>query len=253
MYLAARDATGSIRRASDRRSFPTVGETALAARAVRSCQPRLVNRRAGTTKLTREPSARQPPVAHHGLRRDAKGLGCFVDAQAAKEPQLDHLRASRVEARQARQGIVERTELRRAVGRWCRKPVEIDVGGVRDLLELSAAFGSPLGTRGVDENPPHDPRRHRKEVSSVLPLQLANVHQPKIRLVHERGRLERMAGALPSHVTAGEPTELVVDERRELIERRLVAAAPGAEQPGNPGWALHVLTRGIVGFRARSR
>jgi hypothetical protein len=41
-----------------------------------------------------------------------------------------------------------------------------------------------------------------------------------------------MAGALAPHVTARQKAELVVDDRREPIERIPVAVAPGSEQTG---------------------
>jgi hypothetical protein len=55
----------------------------------------------------------------------------------------------------------------------------------------------------------------------------------EVGLVHQGGGLERMSRALVPHVPAGNTAKLVVDQGRQAIERRLVAAAPSADEGGN--------------------
>ena len=75
--------------------------------------------------------------------------------------------------------------------------------------------------------------RHREEVRTVLPPHLIDLHELQVGLVHECGGLESVALALPAHVAARQPAELVVDERREGVERSLIPGAPGQQQLGH--------------------
>ena len=66
-----------------------------------------------------------------------------------------------------------------------------------------------------------------KKCARFCQLDLFDLDQPQIRLVHERRGLQRMARTFTGHVSPREPTQLVVDQRHELIERSRFPAAPG--------------------------
>jgi hypothetical protein len=90
--------------------------------------------------------------------------------------------------------------------------------------------------RGFHENTSHHTCRHRQEMGAVLPLHLLHVDEPEIGLVDQGGGLQRVTTSFEAHVTARDTVRLVVDERNQLVERRLVAAAPCKEQGGRvPG------------------
>jgi hypothetical protein len=55
----------------------------------------------------------------------------------------------------------------------------------------------------------------------------------EVGFVHEGRGLERMSPALVPHVPAGNAAKLVVDQGRQAIERRRVAAAPRADEGSN--------------------
>src|SRR5262249_18727052 len=57
----------------------------------------------------------------------------------------------------------------------------------------------------------------REELAASPPLDPALIDESQVGLVHERGRLERVAGRLPFEVVGGESPELVVDEREEPV------------------------------------
>ena len=99
-----------------------------------------------------------------------------------------------------------------------------------DPLQVAAALRGGAGARGIDENSPHDRRGDREKVGAVLPVHGAGVHQPHVRFVHERGRIRAGAGPFLPDVLPSEPAQVVVDERRQALERRLVAATPRFEQ-----------------------
>ena len=54
-------------------------------------------------------------------------------------------------------------------------------------------------------------------------LSLFNIHQPHISLMHQRGRLQRVARLLLSHFGRRQLAKLVINERQQLLGRRGVA------------------------------
>ena len=96
----------------------------------------------------------------------------------------------------------------------------------------------------VDENPPHQRRRHREKVAPIAPLHPIDICQPEIRLVHERRCLERVVSALILHVVMREAPQLPIDDRHERIARGWIVVRPCRQQ------RRHVLNaRAIFGFR----
>jgi len=85
--------------------------------------------------------------------------------------------------------------------------------------------------RIVDENSPHNLRRDRKEVSTVLPRDLPCVHQAKVRFIHQGSRLQRPLRALLPHLQMSNPMEFPVHDRSELLKGSLISVAPGPEKP----------------------
>jgi hypothetical protein len=74
--------------------------------------------------------------------------------------------------------------------------------------------------------------RDGKEVRAILPAHTLDIHQTKIGLVDQRRGLEGLPGMLLAHVPVGDLVQFGVDQRRQLVEGRLVAITPGAQQPG---------------------
>jgi hypothetical protein len=73
-------------------------------------------------------------------------------------------------------------------------------------------------------------RGNGEKVCAVLPVDAARVNEAKIRLIDQCGCLQRVSGALAAHALAGQPAQLLVNERHELFERRLIAAPPLEEK-----------------------
>ena len=83
----------------------------------------------------------------------------------------------------------------------------------------------------IDEDPAHHLRCDPEEVGATLPVDAALFDQPKVGLVDERGRLQRMSVPLQAKLTRGDSPQFRVDERQQAIESAPIAAAPVAEQP----------------------
>ena len=102
-----------------------------------------------------------------------------------------------------------------------------------DPLNMATAFERGLCTSRINENPSHRPGRHGEEVRPVLPVHLPGVDEPEKRLVHQCRGLQRMPGVFLAHVVPGQATELLVDERRQAIERGGIALSPCLEKSGD--------------------
>ena len=122
-------------------------------------------------------------------------------------------------------------------------------GGGADSPGAAAAFGVPPRARVIDKDAPHQPCGDREKVRAVLPPDAREIDQPEVRLVDKRRRLERVSLPLACHLPAGQSPQLAVNERHQLLERLLIAAAPRDEQIGDvrrrrslrgtPAWLAH--------------
>src|SRR5215467_15901420 len=92
-----------------------------------------------------------------------------------------------IQRRQRGKRVVEFDEVAGPVCRWT------DVV-VQRYLKAAVPFLEPLPPRKIHKDAAHQFCRHRKEVSTVLPLHAARVDQFYESLVDECRRLQRMAG-----------------------------------------------------------
>jgi hypothetical protein len=81
---------------------------------------------------------------------------------------------------------------------------------------------------------PHGLGRRPKEVTPARPvLHLCGVHQTHIRLVDQGSSPEFLAGRFPGQPPGGEPAELAVDQRQELLGGVGVALLDGGLDAGD--------------------
>jgi hypothetical protein len=90
-----------------------------------------------------------------------------------------------------------------------------------------------MGARMVDQNPPHELRRHAEEVCPILPLDALLADEPEIRLVHQASRRQRVVRAFVPEIPNGPPAEFSVHQRHEVIARLEVPATPRPQQTGH--------------------
>jgi hypothetical protein len=131
----------------------------------------------GALQLHGQPGPRESPVTHDGLWRHAERFRGFVHAEAAEEPQLDHLRTPWILRRKQAECIVECAQFFRALRGRRRQFVHVQPARRIDPLQGAAAFERAPGAGGVDEDSSHDARRHCEEVGSVLPVHRAGVNE----------------------------------------------------------------------------
>jgi hypothetical protein len=77
----------------------------------------------------------------------------------------------------------------------------------------------------LEQHAPHRGRGDGEEVTLALPRLLALVDHAQPRLVHERGRLQRVRAALPLEMARGEPAQLSLHGGDELGQEGAVPRA----------------------------
>ena len=82
-----------------------------------------------------------------------------------------------------------------------------------DLPTRSPALGSVPALRVVEQDLPHCLRRDGEEVRVARPPRRRLVDEPEIRLMYQRGGVERLVAPPAPPLAAGEHAQLVVDER----------------------------------------
>ena len=191
-------------------------------------------------QLPEEPCLRQAPVPSHGSHRHVEHVRRFLQAQSAEESQLDDAALPRVQCLQGLQRVIQCHEI--------DAPVAADVRRLRqrDVKLAAAAFRAVSRPRHVDQDTAHDLRGHGKEVGAVLPAYVLPIDQPQVGLVDERRRLEDVSRALARHVSRREAMQLLVNQRRQRLERGLVAAAPRGEQLRDVRRGTHQVASGGI-------
>ena len=101
-----------------------------------------------------------------------------------------------------------------------------------------------MSTRVIDQNVSHHLGADGEEVSAILPWQSLLTDELEVRLIHERGCLQRVAGAFVVHLALSDTPEFRVYEWKEFIERGAVAFTPIGKQ-------LSDFLRRHVGHRAK--
>src|SRR6266436_9896590 len=91
----------------------------------------------------------------------------------------------------------------------------------------------------VNHDAPHQLRGRRDKVGAALPERLRIIDQSQVGFVENDGGLQGVAGAFPAHVMVREPVQFGLHQRKQLLQRSVVSAAPVAEQLGDllpGGW-----------------
>lgn len=197
-----------------------------------------------SSQLTKQPSLGELPVPHDRVRRDLQHAGRFLDTQSAKETQLDDATLALVDLRERFERVIESDQVVRPLVRSAQLFDE------RHLHGAAAALLILPRSRVIDEDATHQAGGHREEVRAILPVDALHVHEPYVRLVHQRRGLKRVTRPLTPHAPFGDAMKLVLDERNEPLERCRVAFPPCDEQRGDVYAAWSADTAGVSFHRA---
>ncbi len=101
----------------------------------------------------------------------------------------------------------------------------------RDPFEVAAALAGALLSRVIDEHAPHRLRGEGEEVMAIVD-DVGAVHEAQIRLVDERGRLQRVLPGFAAHVASRQLMKLRVQGAHDAVRGVGVAAAHTSKQRG---------------------
>jgi len=203
----------------------------------------------GWSELTREPCFRQSPVTFDRAKRAPQGERGLLLAHAPEKPHLDDAALPGIPGFERGQGVIERSVID------ARSPGERYRIGHRDLLASGLPLARFARAGRVHQDAAHDAGCHGEKVSAVLPFDAPDFDQSQVRLVDQRGCLQRVIRPLAPHVTGRKTMELLMNERQELIQGGFVTPAPCLQQSrwigGVPGNAsiLHGVNRFDGAFR----
>ena len=80
-------------------------------------------------------------------------------------------------------------------------------------------FARSLAAGTLDQDAAHGLGRRGEEVAPAVPAGVLGTDQAEIGLMHQGGRLERLAGLLPGQPLGGQFPQLVIDQGKELLGR----------------------------------
>ena len=105
--------------------------------------------------------------------------------------------------------LIDGDDLAVPSGGHVRNLIYIDGCGVIDPLQLAAPFGGGARPCPVDQHSRHNLGRNREEVGAIAPVYIAGIYQSQVGFVDQGRSLKRVAGTLPTHVTACDAPELI--------------------------------------------
>src|SRR5262245_16433667 len=166
----------------------------------------------------------------NSLDRDAESLSRLFHAQPAEKAQLHHPALARIDLRERVERLIERQQTFVALFADHHRLIE------RNLQRGAAPLTTAMLAREVYQYLTHQTRSRRKEMPAVFQPYPIGVDQPQVSFVNERGGLHGLPGSFTAHITLRQPPQLGVYQRHQLIERSLIAFAPGQEQLGDFMW-----------------
>jgi len=165
-------------------------------------------------------------------RRDghADDFGGFLGRHSPKEAHFDETRLEGVVVFQLLKRFIDGEDL----GRLLDGSGDCLVEGREDRSLVTLA--GIVGPRMIDEDLPHDLRRHAEEVRPACVIRLMLFDQTGIRFVHERGRLQCMVLTFVVEIAASQPLQFGVQERDQAVEGSLIPCGEVLKKHGNGRW-----------------
>jgi hypothetical protein len=120
-----------------------------------------------------------------------------------------------------------------------------------DLSCTPAALRRKVLARVIDEHATHHLCGNAIELRSILPFALSLVDEAHVCLVHQGGRLERVAGILTAHRRGSAPVKFGVYDRKETFAGIGISTPPRAKQLSNVSVLGH--QQGILNWISLTR
>jgi hypothetical protein len=94
---------------------------------------------------------------------------------------------------------------------------------------LGSALGCPMMPRVINQHLPHQPGGNSQEVCAIAGFERSLVNQPQIRLMDQRGALQRMTGTFAPQLASRDIAQLLINKRDQALEGFLVSRPPTNE------------------------
>jgi cyclic pyranopterin phosphate synthase len=177
-----------------------------------------------------QPGFGKGPIPFGRGQRDAEGVGYLRHRQARKETELDQVGLGWLHSRQFRQGLIEGEDVQR--GRLLDGTSGIEIHS----LPLAPPLESPPAAGLLNDDPPHCFRRGSEEMAATVPLLcLLHIHQPKVGIVDQGRRLERLPWLFLRELRRGQLSQFVINQRQQLLCRRRIARFDLRQDAGDVG------------------
>ena len=200
--------------ARNEHALPSPGERSSAGN-------RQVAFRSPTPRPRGEPATSISPVSRGGRDRDAQRVRGLFDGQADEETELDQIGLALVGGFEPVERVVQCEQIDVRLGNGRSMSRELDpFAGRRRLSQCACAAPGPRGSAASLRRPR---RRSDRGCSTPAPLPPTDADQAEIRLMDESRRLQRLPRRLPRQLLGREPSQLVVDQRQELLRRLGIA------------------------------
>ncbi len=178
----------------------------------------------GVREFSPKPSTGKRPVSFDSWFRGSEHNCRVLNAQPAKEAQLNNARRARIQPGKVLQRIVQIKHIK------ARADCVVDVPTTRAIIQqpriilASCGEDSPSSSLVrstsacmVDQHLPHRLCGDRHEVSAVLCVESGTSNQPYVRLVYESGRLKRVGDAFVGHQRSRHRAKLGIHDFRKAL------------------------------------
>ena len=184
----------------------------------------------GLAEFRLEPGSSEFPVAHDCFGRDCQHFGGFFHAESTEEAQLDHAGFALVYRSERVQCLVESDKFAGAPATEFGKFVEVH------SFRVAAAFVSQPSSCTVEQDVPHNLRRHRKEVRPVLPVDVGYINQFQIGLMNEGRGLHRVPRTFVLELVSRDTPKGAINVWSEPVESSPIAIGPGTKKLRGLRW-----------------
>ena len=174
--------------------------------------------------MAEQPCPAEGPIAFQARDGDPESFRGLRLRQSGEEAQFDNTGNPRLKLLQPLERVAKFQQIL-----FPLPGQSIDVRECKSH-SLTSALCRLLISRVIHKNPPELLSGHREKMSAILPRYGLGLSKLQEQFMYERSWLQRMSGALISHVGTSQPSELTVHGIDQPRSSRWIALAPAGQQ-----------------------
>jgi hypothetical protein len=172
--------------------------------------------------LPRQPGFRNVPFTFHGGPRKTQHIANFLDREASEEAHFHDAALLLVDLRKLVEGIVECNQFSASLLAHNQRRIKVN-------FEFRTALRGGMASGIVHQNLPHQARCHGQEMSAAFGFKGLLIEKTKVRLINQRGTLQRMSRTFALQVIVRDLSQFLVNNRDQPFEGVLIARSPTNE------------------------